>query len=158
LLEGGMFKWISLSVIGVILLGLHLTNMYLTEVIASHNHDNASFLAAEYKAKPSATTQTIRAKTALCVTDEVGESIPALNKLFGELVVYVVKNIDKDESTFYQGFLKMMSGQERNMMAIANETSPARNKAIWEMIRKFQEKPFVLMSCVAGKMKKPTTA
>jgi hypothetical protein len=157
-LEGGMFKWISLSVIGVVLLGLHLTNMYLTQVIASKNHDNTAYLVAEYKAKPTSTAATIKSKAALCVTEQVGQNIPTLNKVFGEIVLYTVKNMEKDESTFYQGLLQMMSKQERSYMALVNESSPAKEKAIRQMLNDAMEKPLNLLSCVANKMKKPTTA
>ena len=150
-----MFNWIAFASIGVILLGLQLANGYLTQVIASKNHDNTTFLISEYKARPSATTTTIKAKTALCVTEKVKQNIPALNKLFGELVLYTVKNIEKDQSTFYQGLLAMMSKQERSMYALVEESSPAKEKAIRAMMSEFQEKPLNLLSCVANKMKKP---
>ena len=153
-----MFKWISLGVIGAVLLGLHLTNIYLTGVIASKNHDNTAYLVAEYKSKPGSIGATIKSKTALCVTERVGQNIPTLNQVFGEIVLYTVKNIEKDESTFYQGLLKMMSKQERAYMALVDESSPAKQKAIRQMLNDAMEKPLNLLSCVANKMKRPTTA
>jgi hypothetical protein len=157
-LEGGMFKWISLSIVGVVLAGLFITNGYLSQVIASKNRDNTAYLIAEYKAKPTSTASTIRSKTALCVTEQVGQNIPGLNKLFGEIVLYTIKNIDKNESAFYQGYMQMMSKQERLVMSLLNEASPAKEKAINQMVKDSMEKPFKLLGCVASKMKTPTKA
>lgn len=153
-----MFKWISLAVIGVVLLGLHLTNMYLTQVIATKNHDNTAYLIAEYKARPGITTTSIKSKTALCVTEQVGQSIPALNKLYGEIVLYTVKNIEKDQSTFYKGYMRMMSQQEKTLFSLMSEEASPKSKAIQKMFSDSMEKPLRLLSCVAGKMKAPKTA
>jgi hypothetical protein len=153
-----MFKWIVFGIIGFVMFGLTMTNGFLTQVIASKNHGNTSFLIAEYKDRPNATVNSIKRATALCVKDQVGQNIPALNKLFGEMVVYMVKNLEKDESEFYQGMLKMLSKQERAFMAVVHEASPAKEKAITKFLVEFQQRPFTLMNCVAGKIRKPATA
>jgi hypothetical protein len=151
-------RFIIFGIIGFVLLALTLTNGFLTQVIASKNHSNTSFLIAEYKDRPNATVNSIKRVTGLCIKDQVGQNIPALNKLFGEMVVYMVKNLDKDESVFYQGMLKMLSKQERAFMAVVHEASPAKEKAITKFLVEFQQKPFTLMNCVAGKLRKPPTA
>ena len=152
-----MFKWIAFGLIAFVLLASQVGKVYLTHVIAATDHDNATYLVSEYKTRPGNAAARIRFATARCVTERVGQNIPALNKLFGEVVLYIVSNVGKDEKVAYQGLLGVLGKQEAAMNSLAREAAPAREKAIRAMFVEFQQEPLTLVRCVADKMRTPVS-
>src|SRR5262245_49793824 len=104
----GMSRWAALGVVAMGFVGLKLLGSHADFSADSHMVENTRYLVDRYKAAPVHTAGLIRRHTSACLAEKIGKEASAeLENFFGEIMVYMVRNVERDQHAFMSGYLAL---------------------------------------------------
>ena len=149
-----MWKWAALGAVAMIVAGAKLLGAYAAFPADPAAAASTGYLVARYKAAPSETAGLIRRHTAACLDERIGkDASDDLKGFFGELMLYTVRNVDRDRRAFVNGYRALA---ERDGPAIDGRIAvlpEAERTRVAALVEDFADGPHAMAGCLARRLK-----
>jgi hypothetical protein len=148
-----MLRWTVLGAVAIGFAGVRLLGGQAAFSAGAVATESTRYLVENYRAAPSRLTAIIKRHTSACLVERIGkEASTDLANFFGEIMVYTVRNIDKDRQAFVSGYRALA---ERDGPAIDGRIAAlprAEKQRIAALVEDFADGPNAMVDCVARKL------
>jgi len=150
----GVLKWAALGVVAAGFVGVKLLDSHTAFFIDSTMVENTKYLIDRYKAAPTRTASLIKRHTSACLVERLGkENAADLENFFGEIMVYTVRNVEKDRQAFMSGYEALAERDGPAIDARISSLPKAQKQRLAALVDDLADGPHAMVGCVATKLR-----
>lgn len=148
-----VLKWAALGAAAAVLAGwkLHGLGAFATDAVQA---ESTRYLLARYKAEPGLTASLIRRHTSACLAEKIGDETSVdLESFFGEVMVYMVRHVERDSRAFVSGYRALAERDGPAVDARIAFLPAAEKRRVAALADDLAHGPHAMVGCVADKLR-----